>query len=86
MDDEKVVENIEATLEKVIDLLPGKWDIVQSINIKTINSPSLPLYNCLPPVSTETKPSKTEKAKSLTKEKGKNKNNKKKSEKKNIKS
>lgn len=69
MDDDKVVENIEATLEKVIDMLPGKWDLVQNINVKTINSPALPLYNCLPPVSTETPPPKEEKTNTLTKTK-----------------
>lgn len=77
MDDDKVVENIEATLEKVIEILPGKWSLVQNINIKTINSPALPLYNSLPPVSTETPPPKEEKANTLTKTKGSNKESKK---------
>jgi ribosome biogenesis protein UTP30 len=41
---ENVLEAIQAIAEKV----PGKWNNIQAVHLKTNNSTSLPIYQVLP--------------------------------------
>merc|ERR1712146_130125 len=40
--------NIVAGVEQVVSHLPGKWNNIQSLQLRTTNSVALPFYNALP--------------------------------------
>ncbi|KAJ8325708.1 proteasome-interacting protein cic1 [Batrachochytrium dendrobatidis] len=44
---EQNVENIMAVVNKAAEKLPGKWNNIQSVYIKTTTSVALPIYNAL---------------------------------------
>ncbi|RUP43781.1 hypothetical protein BC936DRAFT_136742 [Jimgerdemannia flammicorona] len=47
-DDQAVFENLQTALPHIIDKIPSKWKNIQSLNLKTSDSVSLPIYNSLP--------------------------------------
>lgn len=44
----QLVDNIVASVEQAIKRVPGKWNNVQSLSLRTTNSIALPFYNSLP--------------------------------------
>ncbi|KAG2187505.1 hypothetical protein INT44_005194 [Umbelopsis vinacea] len=48
LSEQHIFENIMAVVPQVADNIPKKWKNIQSINIKTSDSISLPIYNSLP--------------------------------------
>ncbi|RUS26780.1 ribosomal protein L1 [Jimgerdemannia flammicorona] len=44
----QVFENLQTALPHIIDKIPSKWKNIQSLNLKTSDSVSLPIYNSLP--------------------------------------
>eukprot|EP01104_Vermistella_antarctica_P009702 TRINITY_DN2515_c0_g1_i1.p1 TRINITY_DN2515_c0_g1~~TRINITY_DN2515_c0_g1_i1.p1 ORF type:complete len:455 (-),score=123.36 TRINITY_DN2515_c0_g1_i1:86-1276(-) len=48
MKSSQVAENIIAGMESIVKHIPRKWKNVQSVNLKLVSSPSLPIYNSLP--------------------------------------
>lgn len=50
---EQLVENVISAVDGVAKRLKDGWDGIQSINIKTASSPSLPIYLALPTVAKE---------------------------------
>ncbi|RHZ64649.1 hypothetical protein Glove_321g29 [Diversispora epigaea] len=44
----QILENIEMGVSKIVDKIPKKWLNIQSLNIKTNTSTSLPIFNVLP--------------------------------------
>jgi len=43
-----LVANIVAGVEQAVSRIPGKWDAIQSLQLRTTNSVALPFYNSLP--------------------------------------
>ena len=52
MSSQQVVDNIVAGMAGVVKRVPRGWSNVQSINIKTVASVALPIFNSLPPLPT----------------------------------
>ncbi|RIA96812.1 ribosomal protein L1p/L10e family-domain-containing protein [Glomus cerebriforme] len=52
----QLLENLELAIPVVIDQIPRKWKNIQSLYIKTPESTSLPIYNCLPDLPIEIDP------------------------------
>ena len=48
MDSDEVVENVMATLNGVVEVLPSQWKYVRSLHLKLSESVSLPIYQCVP--------------------------------------
>ncbi|GAB5587735.1 proteasome-interacting protein cic1 [Umbelopsis nana] len=48
MSEQQIFENILTVVPQVVDNIPKKWKNIQSINIKTSDSISLPIFNALP--------------------------------------
>ncbi|KAJ2960705.1 hypothetical protein NQZ79_g3906 [Umbelopsis isabellina] len=48
LSEQHIFENILAVVPQVVENIPKKWKNVQSINIKTSDSISLPIFNSLP--------------------------------------
>lgn len=48
MSEQQIFENILTVVPQVVDNIPKKWKNIQSINIKTSDSVSLPIFNALP--------------------------------------
>jgi ribosome biogenesis protein UTP30 len=45
---EQMVDNILMAAEAIVKKIPGKWDNVQCIHVKTASSIALPIFNSLP--------------------------------------
>jgi ribosome biogenesis protein UTP30 len=56
MTSSQLLENLEVAIPAVIDKIPRKWKNIQSLHIKTPESISLPIYNCLPDLPIEIGP------------------------------
>src|SRR2546423_634374 len=56
MTSNQLLENLEMVIPVVIDKIPRKWKNIQSLHIKTPESISLPIYNCLPDLPIEIDP------------------------------
>jgi ribosome biogenesis protein UTP30 len=48
LSEQQIFENILTVVPQVVDNIPKKWKNIQSINIKTSDSISLPIFNALP--------------------------------------
>lgn len=48
MTGQQLRENIEAAMAKITSLIPRGWGNVQALNVKTLNSVALPIFNSLP--------------------------------------
>ncbi|KAL0714863.1 hypothetical protein Bca4012_021842 [Brassica carinata] len=48
MERDEVVENVMATLNGVVEILPGNWKYVRSLHLKLSESVSLPIYQSVP--------------------------------------
>jgi ribosome biogenesis protein UTP30 len=48
LSEQHIFENILAVVPQVVENIPKKWKNIQSINIKTSDSISLPIFNSLP--------------------------------------
>jgi len=48
MDRTHIIDNIVSALDKVAEILPKKWQGIQTIHIKTHDSIALPIYHSLP--------------------------------------
>lgn len=51
MAQEDAVENILAAMQTAIKYVPGKWENIQAINLKTTHSLALPVFNRAPAVT-----------------------------------
>ncbi|KAJ3193238.1 hypothetical protein HK101_005174 [Irineochytrium annulatum] len=45
---DEIVDNAMASIEKIVKHLPGNWDNIRSVNLKSDTSPALPLLNAIP--------------------------------------
>jgi ribosome biogenesis protein UTP30 len=45
---EQMTDNILMAAEAIVNKIPGKWDNVQCIHVKTASSIALPIFNSLP--------------------------------------
>ena len=45
---EEAVENVVAAVSEIARIVPRGWNNIQSLNLKTIDSISLPIYTSLP--------------------------------------
>lgn len=45
---DQVIQNILEGSQAIVSKIPRKWANIQSMHIKSTDSPSLPIYNCLP--------------------------------------
>ena len=43
-----LVANVVSAVEQAVELTPGKWTNIQSLQLRTTNSVALPFYNSLP--------------------------------------
>jgi len=48
MEEAEIVDNLMAAAAGVAQRVPGKWDNIQAIHIKTHESVALPIYNSMP--------------------------------------
>ncbi|AEC10151.1 putative ribosomal protein L1 [Arabidopsis thaliana] len=48
MESDDIVENVTATLNGVVDVLPSRWKYIRSLHLKLSESLSLPLYQTVP--------------------------------------
>ncbi|XP_018486283.1 putative ribosome biogenesis protein C8F11.04 [Raphanus sativus] len=48
MERDEIVENVMATLNGVVEVLPSQWKYVRSLHLKLSESVSLPIYQCVP--------------------------------------
>lgn len=45
---QETADNINLSINKIVNKIPGKWSNIQSIQVRTADSLSIPLYNSLP--------------------------------------
>ncbi|CAI2172694.1 11697_t:CDS:2 [Funneliformis geosporum] len=60
MTSKQLLENLEMAIPVIVDKIPRKWKNIQSLQIKTTESISLPIYNCLPSLPIEIDPIRLE--------------------------
>ncbi|CAG8447819.1 166_t:CDS:2 [Funneliformis caledonium] len=56
MTSKQILENLEMAIPVIVDKIPRKWKNIQSLQIKTTESISLPIYNSLPSLPIEIDP------------------------------
>jgi len=48
MEANQISENINTSIQKIVTHIPGQWKNIKSLNLKTSDSISIPIYNNLP--------------------------------------
>ncbi|KAG7574654.1 Ribosomal protein L1/ribosomal biogenesis protein [Arabidopsis suecica] len=60
MESDEIAENVMATLNGVVDVLPSKWKYIRSLHLKLSESLALPLYQSVPYLKLKIDPSGVE--------------------------
>ncbi|CAL9236642.1 unnamed protein product [Arabidopsis halleri] len=60
MESDEIAENVMATLNGVVDVLPSKWKYIRSLHLKLSESLALPLYQTVPYLKLKLDPSGVE--------------------------
>ena len=48
MESDEIVENVNAAINGIVEIIPKGWDSVRSFHLKLLDSVALPLYQAIP--------------------------------------